>query len=381
MTTTSANVWVGENRFETVEIPLPSPPDEGLLLEVTANGICGTDRHLISRDPTAPLVLGHEIVGRIVGFGHRHCEEDAAGERLREGDTVALFPWVPCLKCWGCRRFGPGATTCSNAFVYGIPPEAIGLEPRPSVKGGRPTLTGGFGKHVVVRSGTYLWRVPDQVPASVASLLDPLAVAVRGVNIAKTPTGVPEEVLTSDATAVVIGAGAVGLLTGLVLRHLGIGRIVVSGSRPSRLAAARDIGMDVVIDTAELDAEERREAVLQLTHGRGADIVLDASNSPAALGEALRMVRRLGTVVELGNIVPDGSSITVDPAVDICQRNVRLFGMSFNPPRSYNEAIAMLGRHPEIPFQRLVTHSHPFDRLEAAFQDLAGDAVKVTLAA
>ena len=380
MEMTTANVWVGRHRFEKIELPLPSPPDEGLILEVTANGICGSDRHFVETDPAAPLVLGHEIVGVIAAFGRGHPRMDAAGVPLREGDTVALFPWVPCLKCWGCRRFGPGATTCSNAFVYGVPPEAIGLETL-SASGKGLTLTGGFGEHVAVQAGTYLWRVPDHVSASVASLLDPLAVAVRSVNLAKTPAGVPEEVLTFDATAVIIGAGAVGLLTGLVLRELGIGRIIVSGSRETRLAAARDIGMDVVIDAAELDVDARREAVLELTHGRGADIVIDAANNPAALGEALRMVRRLGTVVEVGNIVSGDSGITIDPAVDICRRNVRLFGMSFNPPRSYSEAMAMLGRHPAIPFERLITHSHSFDHLDAAFRDLAGDAVKVTVTA
>lgn len=382
MTMTTANVWVGKNRFERIEVPLPAPPDEGLLLEVTANGICGSDRHFVASDPTVPMVLGHEIVGTILAFGASHSRLDAAGEPLGEGDTVALFPWVPCLRCWGCRRFGPGATTCSNAFVYGVPPEAIGLEPL-SRNGGahQPTLTGGFGKHVAVQPGTYLWRVPDHVPARVASLLDPLAVAVRGVNIAKTPAGVPEEVLTFDSTAVILGAGAVGLLTGLVLRHLGIGIVVVSGSRASRLDAARDIGMDVVIDTAELDAAQRREAVLDLTHGLGADIVIDAANHPAALGEALSMVRRLGTVVEVGNIVPGDVGVSIDPAKDICQRNVRLFGMSFNPPRSYSEAMAMLRKHPNIPFERLITHSYSFDHLDQAFGDLAGDAVKVTLTA
>ncbi|BBX94923.1 sorbitol dehydrogenase [Mycobacterium lacus] len=363
-------------------MPLPSPPEEGLLIEVTANGICGSDRHFVSTDPTVPIVLGHEIVGTITAFGAGHSRRDAAGQPLREGGTVALFPWVPCLRCWGCRRFGPGATTCGNAFVYGVPPEAIGLEPLPQDSGAHtPTLTGGFGKHVVVRPGTYLWRVPDHVPARVASLLDPLAVAVRGVNIAKTPAGVPEEVLTFDATAVILGAGAVGLLTGLVLRHLGIGTIVVSGSRASRLDAARDIGMDVVLDTAELDVIQRREAVMELTGGLGADIVIDAANNAAALGEALGMVRRLGTVVEVGNIVPGNAGISVDPAVDVCQRNVRLLGMSFNPPRSYSEAMAMLSKHPGIPFERLITHAHTFDHLDRALADLAGDAVKVTLTA
>ncbi|MFD8984618.1 zinc-binding dehydrogenase, partial [Streptomyces sp. NPDC059564] len=352
----------------------------GLLLEVTANGICGTDQHLVSRDPLRPTVLGHEIVGRVVAFGSGHPRQDADDTPLAEGDSVALFPWVPCHTCLECRRFGPGAATCTGAFVYGIPLEDLGLEGDRSAADDGPALTGGFGRHLVVMPGTYLWRVPEHLPAEVASLLDPLGVAVRAVDLARTPSGTWDETLTSDATAVVLGAGAVGLLTGLVLRHLGVGTVVVSGSRPGRLSAAKDIGMDVVLDTAGLDPDARRRAVLDLTRGRGADLVIDCASRPAAMAEALGMVRRLGTVIEVGNIVPGDSGITVDPARDICRRNVRLIGMSFNPPRSFAEAMALLRQHDRIPFERLITHTRPFDRIHDALDDLGGqDAVKVVL--
>lgn len=382
MESTSAQVWTGKNRLERMSLPLPQPRPGGLLLQVTANGICGTDVHFLSREPTAPLVLGHEIVGRITAFGPGHERHDADGVPLTEGDRVALFPWLPCGRCWGCRRFGPGATTCTDAFVYGIPPEAIGLEPlapAPPGAGTGPTLSGGFGRHLDVRPGTYMWRVPDDMPDTVASLLDPLGVAVRTVDVTRTPTGTWDEVLTSDSTAVVLGLGAVGLLTAMVLRQAGVGTIVASGGRPSRLAAAHAVGIDVVLDTHEHDAAARRGIVLDLTRGRGADLAIDATNSAVALAEAMALVRRLGTVVEVGNIVPDGTTITVDPAQDVCQRNLRLLGMSFNPPRSYSEAMALLAHH-ELPFGRLISRSRPFEEADAALRDLAGDVVKIVLA-
>ncbi|RSS83604.1 zinc-binding dehydrogenase [Streptomyces sp. WAC06614] len=381
MESTGAQVWTGRNQLEAMSLPLPQPAPAGLLLQVTANGICGTDVHFLNRAPTAPLVLGHEIVGRIIAFGPAHERHDADGIPLAEGDRVALFPWLPCGRCWGCRRFGPGATTCTDAFVYGIPPEAIGLPPLAPAPAGSdpgPTLTGGFGRHVDVRPGTYLWRVPEDMPDTVASLLDPLAVAVRTVDVTRTPTGTWDEVLTPDSTAVVLGLGAVGLLTAIVLRQTGVGTIIASGSRPARLAAARAVGIDVVLDTHAQDAADRRRAVLDLTRGRGADLAVDATNSAAALAEAMALVRRLGTVVEVGNIVPDGTTVQVDPASDVCQRNLRLLGMSFNPPRSYAEGMALLARH-DLPFDRLISGTRPFDEADAALRDLTGDVVKIVL--
>ena len=378
--TTTASVWVGEGVVEEWTVAIPEIPAGGLLIEVTANGICGTDLHLISSKPKRPLVLGHEIVGRIVAFGEGTAQADAAGNALAIGDGIALFPWLPCLRCWSCRRFGPAATTCENSFVYGIPPEALGLPESPRASGA-PELTGGFGRHLVVKPGTYFWRVPESMPHEIAALLDPLAVAVRTVDMLKTAVGTWDEVIRPDSTAVVLGAGAVGLLASLVLRSAGVTDIIVSGSRPSRLAMARDLGAESVIDIHETDAATRRQLVLDRTNGRGADLVIDATNQPQSLTEALSMVRRLGSVIEVGNIVSTGETIRVDPAEDICQKNVRLMGLAANPPQSYSEAIALLSRHRELPFERLITGRHTFSSMNAALEDLAGDSVKVMLVA
>ncbi|MFD0007851.1 zinc-binding dehydrogenase [Streptomyces sp. NPDC127178] len=375
--TSGAMVWTGPHQLQWRQLPLGDAPAGGLTLQVLANGICGTDVHFASMAPARPLVLGHEIVGRITATGSGFAGCDAADIPVGVGDTIALFPWVPCGRCWGCQRFGPGATTCSRAFVYGIPPEAIGAPA--SEAGGSVQLTGGFGRHLLLREGTYFWRVPTGTSPAVASLLDPLAVAVRSVDVTRTPTGTWDEVLTPDATAVVLGLGAVGLLTALVLRRCGIGTLIASGSRPRRLAAAERVGADHVLDTSRLDTGQRRQAILDHTAGRGADLVVDATNSPAALAEAMNCVRRLGTVVEVGNVVPSGSTIPLDPARDVCQTNIKLLGVTFNPPRSYAEAIALLADR-TLPFADLITATYPIRDADAALKALSGDVVKLVLA-
>ncbi|MEV6317363.1 zinc-binding dehydrogenase [Streptomyces sp. NPDC051776] len=376
--TSGAAVWTGPHRLEWQQLPLEAPPAGGLLLELAANGICGSDVHFVGMTPARPLVLGHEIVGRITAGGPGFAGCDAAGTKVGVGDTVALFPWVPCGRCWGCRRFGPAATTCSQAFVYGIPPEAIGAAPGDTGGPAEVRLTGGFGHHVLVRDGTWFWRVPDALPPAVASLLDPLAVAVRSVDVTRTPSGAWDEVLTADSTAFVLGLGTVGLLTALVLRRSGVGTVVVSGSRPRRLAAGERVGADLVLDRNEFDLDQRRRRILDLTGGRGADLVVDATNSPLSLAEAIGAVRRLGTVVEVGNVVSSGTVIPVDPARDICQASIRLLGVTYNPPRSYAEAIALLSDR-TLRFEELITGIYPIREAGAALDALSGDVVKLVL--
>jgi threonine dehydrogenase-like Zn-dependent dehydrogenase len=375
-----AAVWTGPGRLERRELPLPPAPPGGLLLRVEANGICGTDLHLLGGAPPRPTVLGHEIVGSIVAFGDGTPRVDANDTPLAEGDRVALFPWIPCGSCWACRRFGPAAATCTRGFVYGIPFQATGADtPSPLEDDATaPALTGGYGSHLVVHPGTYYWRVPDTMDSAVASLLDPLAVAVRAVDMTRTATGTWDEVLTPDATAVVQGAGPVGLLTVLVLRTLGVGQVIVVGARPARLSAATALGAAKVIDVRATDADQRLAQVRGMTGGRGADLVIDCSNAPEALAEGVRLSRRLGTVVEVGNMVNAGSQVSLDPAIDICQRNVRLLGMSANPPRSYAEAMALLARA-DLPFGTLITDRVPQSDPQAALAALRGEAIKVVL--
>ena len=378
-----ALVWVAAGSLETQQLAVPDPGPGALLLRVEANGVCGTDLHLLSESPPYPTVLGHEIVGTIVSFGPGAKALDSASEQVAVGDRVALFPWIPCGSCWACHRFGPAAATCSNGFVYGIPFELTGAgdQSRHSSRADSyPWFTGGFGQYLYVYPGTYFWRVPEDMPTEIAALLDPLAVAVRTVDMARTATATWDEVLTADAVAVVQGAGPVGLLTAIALRQAGVGKILIVGAPPRPLKAARAVGADDVLDISGLGAAERLARVLSHTKGRGADLVVDCTNQPAALSEALSMVRRLGTVIEVGNMVNTGQTIDVDPAVDICQKNVRLLGMSANPPRSYTEAMALLSRFNHIPFNQIISHCFPQREAVQALGRLHDpDVVKVIL--
>lgn len=377
-------IWTGKQRLEEWRVPVPEPREGALLLRVLAAGLCGTDHHLIASEPPYPMVLGHEICGEIVAFGDRARHRDADDRPVETGDRVVLFPWISCGRCWACVRYGPGAATCPHGFIYGVPFERTGAGERaghPNSVEDFPGLSGGYGEYVYVHPGTAFWKLDPDVPDHVGVLLDPLAVAVRTVEVADSGPDAVGDPLGPDSVALVQGAGPVGLLCVAVLKEAGVGRIILHGSRAARLDLGSRFGADVVVDIRSTDLDERLGRVLGATNGRGADLVLDCTNQPHALGEALRSVRRLGTVVETGNVVNAGETVPLDPAADLCQRSVRLIGMSAIPARSFARARSLLGRHRRIPFSELVTHRFPRHRAMeaiAAMDETA--AVKVILA-
>lgn len=134
-----------------------------------------------------------------------------------------------------------------------------------------------------------------------------------------------------------------------------------------------------MIDVRSTTVEERHAAVMAATSGRGCDLVIDCTNDPAALVEGIRAVRRMGTVIEVGNMVNTGTEVRLDPASDICLKNIRLLGMSVNPPQSYAEAMALLARD-DIDWDGLITARMPLNDPKAALRRLAEpEAIKVVL--
>ena len=356
-----AAVWTAKHRIEVRELPIPEVKPDGLLLKVEAAGVCGTDGHLIEQDPPYPAIMGHEIVGRIVALGaEANRTLNVRGGPVAVGDRLALYPWIMNPRSEGCLRFGPGTCTVTNdSFVYGIPYSMLGLGGREIISSRideAPHFKGGFAEYVHVFPDTYAWKVPDDMPADVAALLDPLAVAVRTVELAQTLPGVPEEAFNTSARIVVVGAGPIGLLTALVARVMGVERIVVVGARERRLRLCREIAeVEETIDIHATTPAERLARVRDLTGG-GADVVFDCANTPAAFVESLELVRRLGTVVEAGNMVNVGTTVALDPARLICGKHARVIGMSANHPGAFDKAFRLLGRHRRIPFHRMLTH-------------------------
>ncbi len=270
-----AAVYHGPGDVRIESLPDPGPPGPGeLLLEVLRGAICGTDSsefahgpHMIplnDRHPNSghvgPLVLGHEFVGRVVQVG-----EDVSGFAV--GDRVVTGAGVSCGECEWCRA---GRTNlCAHYYTLGLHTD------------------GGLATHAITPAGICV-RVPDECSDDAAAMAQPLAVALHALNRGR--------VEPSD-TIVIIGVGGIGALMVGGAAGRGIERVIAVDVDAARLDTARELGALHTVDASQGDAAA---AVRDLTGGEGAQVVIEASGAPGSPGQALRMVRRGGTVVIVG---------------------------------------------------------------------------------
>lgn len=238
--------------------PLPAPDE--VVLEVEAAGICASDVDGVNarsprREP--PLVMGHELVGRVLTAG------GSAGEHLI-GLRVSVNPQVTCGACKWCRS---GAENiCGHRELIG---------------GTRP---GGFADLVSVPVRC-VHKVPDDLPREVAVLCEPLATCVHALSLS------PEKLLE---TAVVLGAGTIGTLAAQLLRTSGTQQIIISEPAADRHEIVRRIA-DRVVTPGEL-----RDVVADVTRGIGADLSVDAVGTSDSRPDSVRVLRPGGTAVWLG---------------------------------------------------------------------------------
>ncbi|MDC7241673.1 MAG: alcohol dehydrogenase catalytic domain-containing protein [Spirochaetales bacterium] len=202
--TGKAAVWKGRYDIEVRDLPVPEVKDDGLLIKVNAAGICGTDGHLIHDDPPYEAIMCHEVTGTVVSMGSRANESlNVFGGPLKEGDRIVLYPWITCGKCPGCLSTRPGTcTVCDSSFVYGVPYSRLGLEGEETISSdisNWPYFMGGFAEYTYVFPETYVWKVPDSMPSEIAVLLDPMAVAMRALELTRTGPGIADAGLTTDS--------------------------------------------------------------------------------------------------------------------------------------------------------------------------------------
>ena len=204
-----------DRRLVAVECPAPEPGPGQVLVEVSYCGICGSDLHFREVPELFPAgtVPGHEFSGRIIAVGDRVHGWSA-------GDRVCVLPFGQCGECAVCRA--GNEQVCPHAVSNGV---GLGT--------GRP---GAYAGQVVVDE-RMLFSLPDSVDDRAGTLVEPLAVAIRAVDQAR---------VVLDEPVLVLGAGPIGLLTALVLRHRGVRRTVVCSRNPARAQRAAALGLDTV---------------------------------------------------------------------------------------------------------------------------------------
>ena len=333
--------------LRTFRVP-PVGPDDGLL-EVEACGLCGTDWDFYTRRRGAhlgPLILGHEIVGRVVAVGERAAQR----WRITAGDRVAVEEFLPCGHCEFCFTGRPAMCEATDSrsekvfLRYGATPIDI-----------PPGLWGGFSEVLYLHPHALVHTIGD-LSADLATLFVPISNGVRWV--------LKEGRLPRGGTVVVFGPGAHGL--GCVVAGVEGGAdhvIAVGRSRGARLEAARTLGA-VPIESNGTDVVA---AVRDITSGAMADVVIDLAPGAAdTIETALTLARKGGTVV----LAAAKHGTPVGFKSDIIIRNeLTVKGVRGRDYQSVEDALRII-RSGRYPLERLRTHEFSLGEADQALRVL-----------
>ncbi|MEG2252629.1 MAG: zinc-binding dehydrogenase, partial [Clostridia bacterium] len=228
-----------------------------------------------------------------------------------------------------------------------------------------PYIKGGFGEYMYVFPGTFCWQVPEEMPSRIAALLDPMAVAMRSVELAMRAPGIFEDSFHLGSTVLVIGDGQIAVLVATIARTLGVQHIILSGFSDQKLKLAQEIsGADEIMNSAKLSIDQRRAIITKYNHKNGADVVFQCAGSPYAFRDGVDLLKNVGTMIETGNIV-GSKTIQFDPARDLCSKHATYIGMSVNTAATFNKAFQMLCKYEKLGLERIFTHRATLDTLGA----------------
>ncbi len=342
------------------EYDIPALADGQVLVKITAAGVCGSDVHMWrGEDPRTPLplVLGHEGVGEIVEL--KGAKNTVHGEPLKVGDRILWHRSVSCNACYYCAVLNE-PWLCQSRKVYGI-----------NVPANVPPFANGcYAEYLVLQAGTDIFKIDAAVdPAVLVSASCSGSTVAHAFDIHAPRYG---------DTVLVQGPGPLGLYATAFAKQMGAGRVIVIGGAPNRLAACREFGADLVLNRRETTLEERRAIILQHTHGRGADMAIEAVGDPSAVHEGLKLVRPGGTYLSVGFSQPPGEC-QVDFFQEVVRKNLRIQGVWVSSTRHTERAIQLVLRSPEL-FAKLVTHRFKLSEADAALRAMAArDALKAVL--
>ena len=291
--------------LQVVDMPEPACGPYEVLVRVAACGICGSDVHGYdggSGRRIPPLVMGHEAAGVIARVG-----AEVRGYDL--GDPVTFDSTVYCGTCEFCMQ--GEVNLCDNRQVLGV-------------SCGDYRRNGAFAELVAVPA-RILYRLPKDFPFEEAAMLEAVSVALHGVRVTQ---------MSGGESALVIGAGMIGLLTAQAARAAGCRTVLIADVDAARLSLAKEVGIP---ETLHLSGQPLVDEVLRRTGGRGVDVVLEAVGRAETVVASIECVRRGGTVTLIGNIQPEVPL----PLQRVVTREIRLQG-SCSSAGEYPEAIRLL---------------------------------------
>jgi L-iditol 2-dehydrogenase len=340
---------------ELREVAEPELELDSALLTVELSEVCGTDVHLqqgrLAGVPY-PLVPGHVSVGRLEKI--RGEMLDVEGRAFREGDRVTFLDvHRTCNACWQC-LVAKSTTRCPARKVYGI---TYGLA---------DGLCGGWAEKIYLKPATRLLRLDN---------VDPELFMAGGCGLPTALHAVERADVAIGATVLVLGSGPVGLSAIAFALMRGALKVLSTGAPDSRLEAARAVGAAATLNVETHSTQERAAWVMENTSGRGADVVVEATGSPAAVVEAMRYARDAGRVVVVGQYTDHGE-IAFNPHLDLNKKHLDVrgcWGSDFS--HFYRGAALMADPVRSAPWTRLRLERYSLARAGDALTAVASGAV------
>lgn len=363
--TARAAVLEAKKTLTIKEFPLREIRDDEILVKVEACGICGTDIHCYNNDPfqLTPVVLGHEGTGEVLKVG-KNVVMDSVGKPVKPGDKIVTSIMETSQHCMIAKYNPLRANLCDDLQIYGLLPD----EPDNH-------FNGYFGEYLIIRPGSTFFVVQG-MSLELRTLIEPAAVVCHALDRAKQSSSR----LNFRSRILVQGCGPIGLLMIAVLRTYGINNIIALDGNDDRLEMAKTFGADHVINYKNYaDSNAVAEAVGEHTKGLGVHFAFQVTGVPIAFANIFKMVRRGGTVIEIGHFV-DGGEATINPHEDICKKEISLIGSWVYNSTDYPNAYHFLQRAEGIglPMESLITHQFPLDQIQEAFDtNLRMEGVKI----
>ena len=320
---------IGKMGFETRPVPVPGPKEALVRLEYV--GICGSDLHYYESGRIGdyvvkpPFVLGHEPGGTIIAVGSEVTD-------LKPGDRVALEPGKTCGECEFCKtgRYN----LCPDVIFFATPP-----------------VDGVFAEYVA-HPASLCFKLPDTVSTLEGALIEPLAVGFHAAVQGGAQAG---------QTAVVMGAGCIGLVSLMALRAMGVSKVYVVDILENRLKKAKELGATAVIRG---DLSDPVEEVLKLTDQKGVDLVIETAGTEITTRQSIALTKKGATIVLVGYSASGEMTLPISLALD----KELTFKTVFRYRHIYPMAIEAVadGR---VNLKGIVTNIYPFDEIQRAMDE------------
>ena len=337
-----AAVLTGIRQMEMRDIPIPEIGAEDGLLKVEMVGVCGSDPGFYNGKTKVPfpLIMGHEIVGRIEEIG----ETKAKVSGVKKGDRVVVENRFGCGKCKACIE--GNYAQCVDRMGYGV---YFGCD-------NPPYLWGAYSEYLYLPPRAMIHKIDEGVPLEAAVL----TTSVLGNNVRW--LGEIGGVKLGD-TVLIAGCGQQGLAGTVVAREFGASKVIVMGtSRPfdeKRMILAKEFG---ATDLIYVDKEDPVARVKEITDGNLADVMMDVSGAPSNMEISVDLVRKMGTIVTPGLYGPHFAAMDFDKVV---QKELKICGALAQSYHS-NEIAVKLVESRKYPLEKMVTHWFELEEAEKA---------------